>query len=101
MLPYPGTISRPLGSDVGQGSADNWGYADEPAPGFGAPLVYVFDHTSDSATCAALGISDPQFGVGLVYQGVATSALAITGPITPTFDAMVRAFKGPGFPPVY
>lgn len=101
VLPQSPTLIQPLGADVGQGGADHWGFADEPGPGLTAPAVYVFDHTSDPATCALLGITDPQFGVALLYPGISTNVLKVGAAITPAFDLMVRTFKGPGFIPVY
>jgi hypothetical protein len=87
----------PIAVDT-SGAVDTWGYLDQAssATSLGGPAVYIFDHTSDPATSAIVGITDPQFGVALVYPGVNLNLLVSAASVSRLFSTMVQAFKAPG-----
>lgn len=100
VLPQNVNPVQPFGADT-IGAADTYGFADEAGPALAAPSVYVFDDTSDPALSASLGVTDPYFGIAMVYPGIASNLLRAGTPYTQQLDIMVRAFKAPGFLPLY
>lgn len=74
----PSGISPPLqafGMDT-SGGFDTYGFLDEQTnQSLATPYVYVFDQQSDPITASFAGIKPPQFGVALLFPGVAINLL--------------------------
>jgi len=68
---------QPYGMDT-SGAMDTYGFLDEQSgQALTTPYLYVFDTQSDPITSAYVGIKPPQFGVALLFPGVAINLLHI------------------------